>query len=116
MRGALQCNDYPEWILKELENGDTVNSEKQTPGKKEDTHTEKRKFLVVNPYIKGYSEEVTRVFGKYKIPTYFKPTNTLRQLLVKPKDPVDKENVYRMYTEYNASCVKQATLGRQRGH
>ena len=34
-----------------------------------------------------------RAFGKYGIPTYFKPTNTLRQLLVKPKDPVNKENV-----------------------
>ena len=34
-----------------------------------------------------------RVFRQYGIPTYFKPTNTLRQLLVKPKDPVSKENV-----------------------
>ena len=34
-----------------------------------------------------------RVFGNYGIPTYFKPTSTLRQLLVKPKDPVNKENV-----------------------
>ena len=33
------------------------------------------------------------MLGKCSIPTYFKPTNTLRQLLVKPKDPVDKENV-----------------------
>ena len=29
----------------------------------------------------------------YGIPTYVKPTNTLRQLLVKPKDPESKENV-----------------------
>ena len=34
-----------------------------------------------------------RVFGNYGIPTYFKPTSTLQQLLVKPKDPVSKENV-----------------------
>ena len=34
-----------------------------------------------------------QVFGNYGIPTYFKPTSTLRQLLVKPKDPVSKENV-----------------------
>ena len=38
-------------------------------------------------------EDRRRVLGKYGIPTYFKPTNKLRQLLVKPKDPVDKENV-----------------------
>ena len=34
-----------------------------------------------------------RVFGNYDIPTHFKPTNTLQQLLVKPKDPASKENV-----------------------
>ena len=32
-------------------------------------------------------------FGKYGIPTYFKPTNTLQQLLVTSKDPISKENV-----------------------
>ena len=52
-----------------------------------------KKIPVVIPYIKGFSEQIRQVLGKYGIPTYFKPTNTLRQLLVKPKDPVDKENV-----------------------
>ena len=41
----------------------------------------------------GFSEQIRWVLGKYDIPTYLKSTNTLRQLLVKPKDPVDKENV-----------------------
>ena len=48
---------------------------------------------MVIPCIKGFSEEIRKVFGKYDILTYFKPSNTLRQLLVKPKDPVDKESV-----------------------
>ena len=42
-----------------------------------------------------------QVFGNYGIPTYFKPTNTLRQLLVKPKDPVSKENVVGQCTRSN---------------
>jgi len=50
------------------------------------------------------------VFGRYEVPTYFKPTNTLRQLLVRPKDPVEKEKVvgpvYRISCEdCEASCV-----------
>ena len=40
--------------------------------------------------LKGFFEQIKRVFG---IPTYFKPTNALRQLLVNPKDPVYKENM-----------------------
>ena len=39
------------------------------------------------------SEQMRRVFGKYIIPAYFKPTNTLQQLLVTLKDPMGKENV-----------------------
>ena len=31
--------------------------------------------------------------GRYRTPTYFKPTSTLRQLWVKPKDPVNKDNM-----------------------
>ena len=52
-----------------------------------------KKIPVVIPYVKGFSKQMRRVYRKYGIPTYFKPTNTLRQLLVKPKDPLSKENV-----------------------
>ena len=64
----------------------------------------KQKIPVVIPYIKNFSEQLRRIFGKYGIPTYFKPTNTLRQLLVKPKDPVSKENV--VGPVYKIKCEK----------
>ncbi len=41
----------------------------------------KSKFPLVIPYIKGVSEELKRLFKSYEVPMYFKPTNTLRQLL-----------------------------------
>ena len=53
----------------------------------------KRKFPVTIQYMKGMSEELRRVFSKFGIPAYFKPTNILRQLLVRPKDPIEKEKV-----------------------
>ena len=62
----------------------------------------KRKFPVTLPYVKGMSEELRRVFGKFGTPTYFKPTNTLRQLLVRPKDPIEKEKV--VGPVYKISC------------
>ena len=43
-----------------------------------------------------------RTFGGYSIPTYFKPTNTLHQLLVHPKDPVGKDKVVGLV--YKISC------------
>ena len=119
LRGALKCNGYPDWILRELkdENNDrkeegierdrkgTEKGQKRKGQKKEQKgrrseeaqvtldKEKAKKIPVVIPYIKGFSEQIRRVFGRYGTPTYFKSTNTLRQLLVKPKDPVSKANV-----------------------
>ena len=95
LRGALKCNGYLDWILRELKEDNSDEGEVKRPEPVKETSDKERnkKIPVVIPYIKGFSEQIRRVLGKYSIPTYFKPTNTLRQLLVKPKDPVDKENV-----------------------
>ena len=45
------------------------------------------------PYLRGVSEEIHRTMKAYNIPVFFKPINTLRQLLVRPKDPLPKERV-----------------------
>ena len=42
--------------------------------------------IVVVPYVQGVSEKVKRVFSNYGISTCFKRHQTLRQLLVAPKD------------------------------
>ena len=80
--------------MKEENNSDS-EKEVETSGEtvKTSMKEKSKKIPVVIPYVKGFSEQIRRVYGKYGIPTYFKPTNTLRQLLVKPKDPLSKENV-----------------------
>jgi len=85
---TLTINGYPKWIFKKqrkvTDNSDRVphehpRSKKQRP--------------VMLPYIKGVSEELRRNFKQFDIPVYFKPFNTLKQLLVHPKDKLDKERV-----------------------
>ena len=95
---ALKCNGYPDWMLPETREAsvDSVKEvkEKEVEQDKQDkTQKGKRKYPVTIPYIKGFSEEYRRVLGGYGVPTYFKPTNTLRQLLVRPKDPLKTESV-----------------------
>ncbi len=53
----------------------------------------KRKFPLVVPYIRRVVEQLRRVFKHYDIPAYFKPSNTIKQLLVWPKDKILKEHV-----------------------
>ena len=53
----------------------------------------KKKYPVVWPYVRRISEQLRRVFRSFNIPAYFKPTTTLQQLLVQPKDKVEKRRV-----------------------
>ncbi|KAI8516840.1 hypothetical protein Bbelb_054210 [Branchiostoma belcheri] len=51
----------------------------------------KSKGLVVLLYIKDLSEALRRIFISHGIATCFKPTTTLRHILVAPKDKTPKE-------------------------
>ena len=104
VREALGYNGYPNWMLAETR--EEIKEKKRegkeatmviTGAKKED-----KKRPAIIPYIRGFSEELKPTFGGYGIPTYFKPTNTLRQLLVHPKDPVGKDKVVGLV--YKISC------------
>ena len=54
-------------------------------------HTGSRtKGSVTIPYVKGVSESLRRVYRKRGVAVHFKPFNSIRSLLVKPKDKIGK--------------------------
>ena len=59
---------------------------------KDQTEEEENKPLATAmiPYIKGLSEAVRRILGKYNIRRAFKTTNTLGRMLTKVKDPTQR--------------------------
>jgi len=86
---VLKMNGYPENVLssKKLSRDESTSS-------KDNAHVEqKRTPPVVIPYVKGVSEHIRRVLHRYNVQAFFKPVNTLRQFLVRPKDPIDKQRV-----------------------
>ena len=46
----------------------------------------KTKSHIVIPYTQGLCESIKKICGRYGIQTYFKGSNTIRNLLVSPKD------------------------------
>ena len=68
----LKCNGYPEWILRDLKEENNSDSEKEVETSGETVETSRKekskKIPVVIPYVKGFSEQMRRAFGKYGIP------------------------------------------------
>ena len=94
---VLKVNGYPNWLLKERNPKHQVDLSSH-----QDRPTRPRKYPVVIPYIQGVSEQLRRIFKGHGIPTYFRPVNTLRQLLVHPKDKLDNERT--VGPVYHISC------------
>ncbi|XP_049914604.1 uncharacterized protein LOC126398968 [Epinephelus moara] len=78
LREALKTCGYPSWTF-------VKTAARNRKNKVGDEEKSKRNNIVI-PYVSGVSEKLGRIFNKHRIPVYFKPSNTLRQRLVHPKD------------------------------
>ena len=85
---------YPKWALDKVEKrlnkpssetSDGANNQ-GTTGAQPATNEVKTKFHIVIPYTQGCYESIKKICGRYGIQTYFKSNNTIRNLLVSPKD------------------------------
>ena len=72
---------------------------------------EKCKGLVILPYVQGMSECIHRNLLKSKIASAFRPMNTIRQLLIHPKDKRElDENSEVVYKIPCQSCYKYPSI------
>ena len=93
-RKALTQCKYPKWALDKVEKKlnrspseaiDGVNNQ-HTNGTSAATKEVKRKGHIVIPYTQGLCESIKKICGRYGIQTHFKGGNTIKNLLVSPKD------------------------------
>ena len=101
LRGALKTCGYPSWSFVKS-SGASRNKNRVAEEEKRD-----RRHNITIPYMSGVSEKLRRIFNKHSIPVHFKPTNTLKQRLVHPKDRTShalKNNLV-----YEVQCSEECT-------
>ena len=86
IKKALSLCGYPKWAFQRVKKQMEEKSKKKL--KKKDTNDVSNGMVVI-PYIQGVSERLQRSFKKYNIQTAMKPYNTLKSILVHPKDKRD---------------------------
>ena len=84
VKEALLANGYKPWIMK-------IPKKKPRQEVPKDK-TPKRSHPIGLPYVKDLSEHLQRIFKSYNVPSYHKPINTLKSILVNPKDKTKIEN------------------------
>ncbi len=92
---VLQYNGYPRWAInKGRQRCDKKISNTQDKGSNVSSASvkEKNRSFVVMDYIKGLSERIRDIFKRKGVQVYFKSSNTLRRILVSPKDKDPKCN------------------------
>ena len=96
VKSALRRCGYENWSFKRA----CTKKQPKVAASTDSTNSTTNKTFVVAPYVQGVSEKVRRVFSSYGVSTCFKPHQTLRQILVAPKDKTKTEDqtgvVYRI--------------------
>ena len=82
LEGALAKCKYPRWAFQEVLKG---QESKKNQKKEKKPLTQKRCHIVV-PYTKGLCESYRSICSKYGVQAYFRGGNTLKNLLMFPKD------------------------------
>ena len=91
---ALSKCKYPKWALGKVKRRLSKPSSKTSDGANNQgttsaqptTKETKTKGHIVMPYTQGLCESIKKICGRYGIQTYFKGSNTIKNLLVSPKD------------------------------
>ena len=90
LQEVLTRNKYPLWALNrvKIKNKTTQVQQKQRTQPNANTRGTigNQKSYMVLPYVKGLSESIKNVGKKHGIQTYFKGGNTIKSLLMTPKE------------------------------
>ena len=97
---ALTKCGYSRWSFEKVK--DQIEKKKERGKERKKKDSEGSKGLVILSYVKGVTEGVTRIINKHKVSTAVKPLQTIRNMLVHPKDK--QENLDKCEVVYRIPC------------
>ena len=103
---ALSNCRCPTWALNRAKFTNKHNTKTKKNKTTNNLNNKKKPYIVV-PYMKGLSESCKNICRRHSIEMYFKGANTIRQLLVHPKDKDDilkKSGVIYRYSWGGVDC------------
>ena len=89
LKNVLTENKYPMWALNRVKiknKASNIQVQRRPKNTNANTTTGSKRSYMVLPYVKGLSESMKNVGKKHGIQTYFKGGNTIKSLLMTPKD------------------------------
>ena len=109
---------YPKWAIKNIFQ---QQQEKKRSEKKKQAPTSKypaRKCHILIPYVQGICESLKNMCGKHGVTVYFKGQQTLKNILMSPKD---KDSMVNKNSDIDIYCCGRIDLMRskkesQQGH
>ncbi|CAH3122794.1 unnamed protein product, partial [Porites lobata] len=91
IRTALHTCGYPDWGIKRVKEQMKRKKAIRKDKSKKDKAQEKSRGVVTVPCVHSFTKEIKRIFTNHRVATMVNPQTTLRQVLVHPKDKVEKQ-------------------------
>ena len=85
LKQALTRCRYPAWAINKIKTKTKATANKTSRGQKNSANNIQKPHMVI-PYYKGISESLQNTCRKHGVKVYFKGGNTIKNLLVPPKD------------------------------
>ena len=107
---VLKCNNYPKWMM---EQGGRNNSPAGRLIDLETGNVVKKTVFISAPYFPGLSESFKQLFRYTHVQVCFKGQNTIKSMLMHPKDKVDpslKKAIVYQWSCTNLGC-KSSYIG-----
>ena len=96
LQKSLQRRKYPAWALNrvKIKSKGSTNKTRRDATKTGHNSINNQKPYMVVPYYRGLSENLKKVCSRHGVQFYFKGGNTIKNLLVAPKDqdPIQKKS------------------------